>query len=1790
MKLNQILLLAVLLFFAGTLTAQKKTDFLLHLKNGSLQTAGNISKQAIDSFNSKIVRTNNKSFAIIQFESIPTQEIRNQLLSGGIELLEYIPNKAYTVSIKGDVNLTALQKSKARSVISLSGKQKMQASLADGKIPSWAIKVQGTVDLWISFPKTFSVAEIAAELKQLNADLISTKYQNFRILTIRIASNRIEEIAAYPFVEFIQPIPSGDHVLNYNSRSGSRANVLNASVANGGKGLNGEGIVVGVGDNADLQDNIDFTGRLINRAAAPVNAGHGHHTSGTVTGNGNGLEQYRGYAPNATIIGATFNSIILNAPAYVNDYGMVITNNSYGDNIECGYHGTYDLYSRLLDQMAFDLPNLTNVFSAGNSGTANCPPALPTYHTVLGGYQSAKNVITVGATTDSGAIASFSSRGPVKDGRTKPEIVAQGQQVASNWFANLYGFNNGTSMSGPAVAGGLTLLYQRYKQLNSGNNPKNGLMKALIVNGAVDKGNAGPDFQYGFGWMNLLRSIDMMENNRYFNSNVAQGATNTHTINVPGNTAQLKVMLYWNDPAASPLSGHTLVNDLDLEVVNTTAATVLPFKLDTSNANVATVAITGDDHINNMEQVVINSAVSGNYSFRVKGNSITQNPTQEYFLVYDIIPVQLKLTAPFGGEVFAPSTGPLDRIKIRWEAFGFSSGTITIEFSSDNGSNWTTLETNVDINRTTYTWFVPNIATSQARIRITKAGSGETSTSDPFTIIARSVVSLAPVQCEGYVNIQWTSVAGATDYEVMMLQGNTMIPVAITSVTSYSFSGLSKDSIYWFTVRSRVNGVAGTRAAAISKQPNTGACTGSISDNDLKLDAILSPFSGRKFTSNQLTSTATVSVRIKNLDDTPVSNFDVKYSINGSAFITENVSSTIAAGATYTHIFSAPVDLSATGNYKLVAVVTNNITDVVTANDTAIRIVKHLDNQPLDITSYFVDNIETASSESYEKDTIGLTGLDRYDLTRSTIYGRLRTFVNSGIAYSGSKALTLDANRYYIPGNTNYLYGTYNLINYNVNTNDLRLDFRYNNHGQVSHANNKVWIRGNDTQPWIEVYDLDNNQNDPGTYKKSESIELSDMLVANGQTLGTSFQVRWGQFGQIAATDKEFAGGYSFDDIRIYQVFNDLQMLNVDEPLEASCGLTNASVVKVSVRNSSNTTITNIPVKYRINNGNWITETINSIAGNATVQYSFNTKADLSAVGTYSIQALVDLNNDSFRENDTITASIIHSPVITSFPYLQNFEVNNGSWYSKGKNNSWQYGTPVSNKINRAASGAKAWKTRLAGNYNDLERSYLYSPCFDLTGMSNPTLSFSVALDIEDCGAQLCDGAWVEYSADGISWSKLGAAGSGTNWYNKVADQLWSIQNYTRWHVATVSLPSNMNQLRIRFVFETDEAANREGIAIDDIHVYNNTNGIYDGLTMTTPVTQTVSGNNWIDFTSAGKLVASIKANNQNPGLTAVQAFINTATVRYTTSQYYHDRNITIKPASNSLNDSVAVRFYFLDKEVDSLIMAKGCNTCTKPSTAYELGVSKYSDIDPSFENGNINDNNQGIWNFIKFDNLVMVPFDKGYYAEFKVKDFSEFWLNNGGFDKTSPLPVKLLDLTVQKQNNDVLIKWKTGSEANVDRYEIEIARGNLDLQAGNFSKIGEVISVGSSTSGNNYNFLDTETEKFGPRYYRLKIVNQDGSFSYSPIRSVVFSEAVLWQVYPNPSKGIFNLVFQLNNNEELFARIIDAKGRAIKDYKMDGNGFLQKLKIDLTMMASGVYLLQINAAGKKQTFKLFKE
>jgi hypothetical protein len=1719
------------------------------------------------------------------------------LQQAGIELLDYVPNNAYTVTVAGLLNTDLLTQVKARAVIALTPEQKMQPSLAKGIYPAWAEKTGGTVDVWISFPKTFSFETAVNELKKKNIDILSTLYKDYRVIALRISTSRLNELALLPFIEYVQAAPKEDSPINNKDVVNARANVLNSSLP-GGRNLHGEGVVVGVGDNSNPLNHVDFNNRIINRAAIAGGA-HGLHVMGTVGGAGIIEEKYAGYASKATILVQSFGGIWTNAAAYVQDNGMVITNNSYG-NVEddCSTFGVYDLYSRILDQQAYQLPSLQHVFAAGNSGGYNCTPYSFGFGTVLGSYQTAKNTISVGATTELGVLAGFSSKGPVRDGRIKPEITSQGSPVYSTWPVNLYSINNGTSMAAPGVSGGFALLYQRYRQLHGNANPKNGLMKALLCNGATDEGKAGPDYSYGFGWMNLLQSVQMLEAGNYINDSVANSNTNTTTVTVPANTAKLKVMLYWNDPAAAVLASHALVNDLDLQVKDPLLNTVLPFILDTIPSHADSTATTGADHINNIEQVVINNPAAGTYTLSVIGTQITQNPRQEYFLVYDIIPVSTTLTYPVGKEKFFQNT---DSAYISWDSYGNPANDFTVQYSNNNGTSWTTVPggANVAANLRQLIWHIPNDATTQARIKLIQNGTGLQSISDTFTIIGIPTISLSAIQCEGYISVDWTAIPGATDYEVMLLRGDEMVPVGTTTATTYAIGGLSKDSLFWVSVRARVNGVPGRRAYALARQPNNGTCSGSISDNDLKIDAILAPLSGRLLTSSALTATTTISVRIKNLDDAAINTFNVKYSVNGAAFVSEPGTTSVAAGATYTHNFAATYNFSPVNSYQLRVVVQNtSAADPVSANDTMTVIIKQLPNDPITLINVagFLDDVETAADSAYYNGQIGLSGADRYDFTSSTTFGRVRPFINSGISYSGSKAFTLDCYNYNA-GTADSLKATFNLLPHFNTADDIRLDFVYKNHGQGPDNANKVWIRGDDQKPWIQVYDLYANQVDPGSFKKSSSIELSDILAANSQDFSTSFQVRFGQWGQILAADNDGGAGYTFDDIHLYKVDNDIQMVSLDTPVVASCALGNAVPVRVTVRNSADTTVNKIPVKFTIDGGAVIIDTIGSVAGNTNVSFTFTNTADLSVTGVHIVKVWVDYPGDSFRDNDTVTVSIRNSPTITSYPYLENFEAGDGYWYTLGKNNSWEYGTPASSKVTRAASGSKAWKTNLTGSYKDQQLSYLYSPCFDITGMTNPTLSVSIALDLEDCGPALCDGAYMEYSADGVTWTRLGAYGQGTNWYNKnyAGNNLWSEEDYTHWHVATIPLPAGYNRLRLRFVVTSDPFVNREGIAVDDIHIYDNTYGIYDGApytsnTINQPV---VSGSNWFDFTDGGKLIASVNPNGQNLGNTNARAYINTSAVRTNSGQYYHDRNITIKPANVNLADSASVRFYFLDTETENLINATGCPTCTKPTMAYELGVSKYSDADTTKENGTLADNFSQNWLFINSANAVKVPFDKGYYAEFKVKDFSEFWLNNGGLSNNQSLPVELMSFTAKKSNSkNVLAEWTTASERNTARFEIELAKGNAEFQQNHFIKIGEVSSNGNTTTEQHYSFTDIENNKSGIRYYRLKIVDIDGRFSYSAVRPVVFNDEILWQVYPNPSQGVFNLVYQANQGDNINIKVYDINGKLVQQTGLIANGFVQKQIIDLqpAKFAAGLYLLNVAAGENKQVFRLIKQ
>ena len=287
----------------------------------------------------------------------------------------------------------------------------------------------------------------------------------------------------------------------------------------------------------------------------------------------------------------------------------------------------------------------------------------PTYgpFTTIGITGSSKDVVSVGAVSLSESIATFSSRGPARDGRVKPELVADGIGVLSTVQGSTYGSKSGTSMAAPVVTGIAGLIAQQWQRTFGGQAPTPQQLKTVLIAGADDLGNPGPDYTYGFGLVNAQASADLIvadggNGARIHNDTITQGQTADLPMTVSA-TENLRVVLAWADPAvvlpANTLaSGATLLNDLDLKVSGP-AGTILPYVLDVNNPQ--NPATHGVNTVDNVEEVEIPNAAPGSYHVLITGSHIASGTSQDYVVVAN---AALGRSAAQCGDPFEPNDTP----------------------------------------------------------------------------------------------------------------------------------------------------------------------------------------------------------------------------------------------------------------------------------------------------------------------------------------------------------------------------------------------------------------------------------------------------------------------------------------------------------------------------------------------------------------------------------------------------------------------------------------------------------------------------------------------------------------------------------------------------------------------------------------------------------------------------------------------------------------------------------------------------------------------------------------------------------------------------------------------------------------------------------------------------------------------------------------------------------------------------------------------------------------------------
>jgi len=504
--------------------------------------------------------------------------------------------------------------------------------------------------------------------------------------------------------------------LNANAAISSGANLLYPSPYS----LNGSGVKVGVWDAGSVRNtHREFTtARVVKRNSSAALDDHATHVAGTIGASGF-TASAKGMAPNVSIDSWDWNSDYAEmtssgaASAIGDATKILLSNHSYGFGATTTDMGRYNSESVQTDSLAVSMSYYLICWAAGNEQDLL---------TAKGGFQSitynglSKNILTVGAVNDAvsggvrspsaGTMSTFSSWGPCDDGRIKPDLVANGVSVNSpiDTSDSAYASYNGTSMAAPSATGSAALVAQIYAREFSGQRMRSSLMKALLIHTADDLGNPGPDYKFGWGLINVKAAADVVLAHKASlaapklieNSVTSSVSSRNHTFQWDGVTP-IRTTLCWTDPAGTAQADNSrtanLRHNLDLTITAPNGTVlrpfVMPFVGNWTDAAMNSVATTGKNNVDNVEQVYLATPTqTGTYTITVSRDGALTTSNQAYSLVVtggenveaNPAPV-VNITTPTNGDTVLPGSPILITATATDLAVGGQPGQVTkVEF------------------------------------------------------------------------------------------------------------------------------------------------------------------------------------------------------------------------------------------------------------------------------------------------------------------------------------------------------------------------------------------------------------------------------------------------------------------------------------------------------------------------------------------------------------------------------------------------------------------------------------------------------------------------------------------------------------------------------------------------------------------------------------------------------------------------------------------------------------------------------------------------------------------------------------------------------------------------------------------------------------------------------------------------------------------------------------------------------------------------------------------------------
>lgn len=188
----------------------------------------------------------------------------------------------------------------------------------------------------------------------------------------------------------------------------------------------------------------------------------------------------------------------------------------------------------------------------------------------------------------------------------------------------------------------------------------------------------------------------------------------------------------------------------------------------------------------------------------------------------------------------------------------------------------------------------------------------------------------------------------------------------------------------------------------------------------------------------------------------------------------------------------------------------------------------------------------------------------------------------------------------------------------------------------------------------------------------------------------------------------------------------------------------------------------------------------------------------------------------------------------------------------------------------------------------------------------------------------------------------------------------------------------------------------------------------------------------------------------------------------------------------------------------------------------------------------------------------------------------------DAGIHSTAPLPVTLVRFNAVSENNTALLTWSTSAETNSSVFDIQRSQNAIE-----WMKIDEVMALGKSNSMHQYQYVDPQPLN-GINYYRLKMIDRDGTFALSRVLSVHFESLENVTLFPNPVSD----VLKINNTQNLAIQsveIVDVSGKTVYLNKNQSDLLNAASKgIDIHNLADGIYIVKVtDANGVFKTSKI---